>query len=197
MARCDTLSAVRKTTPSKRLLYAVTLILLGAASATGEQAWVKDYHRLNLRSGPGTEFRIKGAVETGNEVAILERGDRWTRVRVSNVGEGWIPQGYLQSVTPARVRVKAIEEQNDALRGEVGTLAATTSRLEAENLELRDRDTEQSGRLGELSRENVVLRAGARWPHWITGAGILSVGLLGGIVIHSLSGRRSRPRLRL
>ena len=29
----------------------------GSTSAAAEQAWVKDYHRLNLRSGPGTEFR--------------------------------------------------------------------------------------------------------------------------------------------
>ena len=197
MARCHSLSAVSRTKPSTILLSAFALVLLAATPAAGEQAWVKDYHRLNLRSGPGTEFRIKGAVETGNEVVILERGNRWTRVQVLDVGEGWIPQGYLQSVAPARVRLKTIEEQADTLRAEVGTLSATASRLEAENLELRDRDTEQSSRLGELSRENVVLRAGARWPHWITGAGILSVGLLAGVVIHSLSGRRSRPRIRL
>lgn len=179
------------------LLGGIALVVLVASSASGEQAWVKDYHRLNLRSGPGTEFRIKGSLETGNEVTILERGDRWTRIRLIDVGEGWIPQGYLQSVAPARIRLRELQEQDDALRGEVETLSQKASRLEVENRELREQDAAQRSSLGELSRENVVLRAGARWPHWITGAGLLSAGMLGGIVIHSLSARRSRPRIRL
>ena len=183
---------------SLKSLPAILLFaMLSSLPAFAEQAWVKDYHRLNLRSGPGTEFRIKGSLETGNEVTLLERGDRWNRVRVADVGEGWIPQGYLQTVAPARVRLKEIESLGDSLRAELETLSSKTSALETENRELRERDATQRSTLSELSRENVVLRAGARWPHWITGASILAIGLLGGGVIHSVNGRRSRPRIRL
>ena len=173
------------------------IALLAASPLAAQQAWVKDYHRLNLRSGPGVEFRIRGSLETGNEVTILERGDGWTQVQVTDVGEGWIPEGYLQSVAPARVRLEDIEKRSRPLRGELEVLSERANRLENENRELQGRDAEQSATLGELSSENVVLRAGARWPHWITGASILGVGMLVGIVIQSLMGRRSRRRIRI
>ena len=173
------------------------VVLLTAIPLSAEQAWVKDYHRLNLRSGPGVEFRIRGSLETGNEVTILERGDGWTRIQLTDVGEGWIPEGYLQSVAPARVRLDDIEKRRHALQGELEALSERANRLETENRELLDRDTVQSASLGELSSENVALRAGARWPHWITGASILALGMLVGIVVQSLAGRRSRRRIRI
>ena len=173
------------------------VVLLTAIPLSAEQAWVKDYHRLNLRSGPGVEFRIRGSLETGNEVTILERGDGWTRIQLTDVGEGWIPEGYLQSVAPARVRLDDIEKRRHALQGELEALSERANRLETENRELLDRDTVQSASLGELSSENVALRAGARWPHWIAGASILALGMLVGIVVQSLSGRRSRRRIRI
>jgi uncharacterized protein YgiM (DUF1202 family) len=171
--------------------------LLTASPLAAEQAWVKDYHRLNLRSGPGLEFRIRGSLETGNEVKILERGDGWTRIQVTDLGEGWIPEGYLQSVAPARVRLEDIEKRSHALRGELEALSERAKRLETDNRGLLDRDAEQSATLREVSSENVALRAGARWPHWIAGASILAFGMLVGIVVQSLAGRRSRRRIRI
>jgi hypothetical protein len=41
------------------------------------------------------------------------------------------------------------------------------------------------------------LRAGARWPEWITGACLLAVGMLMGAIVQSVNGRRARPRIRL
>ena len=63
--------------------------------------------------------------------------------------------------------------------------------------ELASRDQEQRSQIDILTRENLELRAGARWPEWITGAGILGAGMLMGAILHSITGRRSRPRIRL
>ena len=49
----------------------------------------------------------------------------------------------------------------------------------------------------EISRENFELRAGARWPEWITGAGILCAGMILGAILRAITARRARPRLRI
>ena len=180
---------------SAGLLAAVLLAAPGAARA--ETAWIKDQLRLNLRTGPGVQFRIMGVVETGHSVQILRRGDGWTQVRIADLGDGWIPAGYLQPEPPAAVRLAQSEAQTSEFRGQFESLVAKSTSLEQENQELAGRDAEQRTQIENLTRENMELHAGARWPEWITGAGILSAGMLMGAILHAVTGRRQRPRIRL
>ena len=55
----------------------------------------------------------------------------------------------------------------------------------------------QSEEIDRLTRENLDLRAGARWPHWIAGASIFLAGSLIGIIVHWSTSRRTRHRIRL
>ncbi|MGH0032421.1 MAG: TIGR04211 family SH3 domain-containing protein [Myxococcota bacterium] len=173
------------------------LCLALPATTAAEIAWVKDELRLNLRTGPGTQYRIKGAVGTGDRMTVLSRGDGWTQVSTPSLGEGWIPAGFLQAEPPAGVRLAEYEAQTAEFRSKYESVASRTSELEATNAELADNDAAQKARIEQLSRENFELRAGARWPEWITGAGILLAGMLMGAILHSVSGRRQRPRIRL
>jgi SH3 domain protein len=172
-------------------------LLLGAAGAAhAETAWVKDELRLNLRTGPGVQFRIVGSVETGNSVDVLERGESWTRVQVHGGAEGWIPAGYLQTERPAAMRLSALEQETAELRQQVEELSAQAERLRQENAELGGRDGEQRSRIEQLTRENLELKAGARWPDRIAGAAIVCAGMLIGALLQRRSGRRS-PRIKL
>ena len=65
------------------------------------------------------------------------------------------------------------------------------------DVELSTRDESQRTEIQTLTRENMELKAGARWPEWITGACILAAGMLMGAILQSISARRSRPRIRL
>ena len=172
----------------------VTLLL--ALPALSERAWIKDELRINLRTGPGVQFRIMGRLKTGDAVEILERGEGWTKIRVAEFGDGWIPEGYLAPAPPARLRLDQSESQTEELRARVETLTTRTTELEGENASLSGRDEEQQSTIERLTRENLELRAGARWPHWITGAGILVSGMLLGMLMRGAAGRRSRPRIR-
>jgi len=174
------------------------VLLLGLALPVGaETAWVKDELRLNLRSGPGTEYRIKGAVGTGDRLEVLQRATGWTKVSSPELGEGWIPEGFLQSDAPAGVRLAETVAETAEFRSQFESIRKRTQELEEANAELSDRDTTQQTQIQKLTRENLELRAGARWPEWITGAGILVAGMLMGAILHSISARRSRPRIRL
>jgi SH3 domain protein len=178
-------------------LCAVGLLLGAPGAARAESAWIKDELSLNLRTGPGVQFRIMGRVETGDAVQVLERGDGWTKVGVPSIGEGWIPEGYLQPTPPAAVRLAQSESQTTEFREQLESLTKRAAELEQENEKLAGRDGEQRQKITTLTRENLELRAGARWPEWITGAAILGSGMLMGMIVRSLSGRRSRPRIRL
>jgi SH3 domain protein len=173
------------------------LILVVAGAAGAEAAWVKDELRLNLRSGPGVQYRILGVIKTGDAVEIVERGDGWTQIRVASIGTGWIPAGYLHAEPPARVRLAQSEARTSEFRGQLDLVSTEAEQLKQANAELAARDEDQRTSIERLSRENFELRAGARWPEWITGAGILCAGMILGAILRAITARRARPRLRI
>ncbi|UEX77493.1 TIGR04211 family SH3 domain-containing protein [Sediminicurvatus halobius] len=153
----------------KALLFAVLFGVVGAAGAQST-AYVTDELRLNLRSGPGNEYRILQLLPSGTPVQVLERGNEWTRVR-SGGNEGWMRTSYLQSQPAAAVRLEEATEELARLReqnaGLQEALEATRVELEstvAEVQSLRDENEAMSRRLEqaseglELADENQALK---------------------------------------
>lgn len=74
---------------------------------------------LNIRSGPdASAATVAPALKRGTEVALLEAGERWSRVEVVGKGdiEGWVFNAYLQAVPPAppartRSRTKSVAKR--------------------------------------------------------------------------------------
>ena len=85
------------------------LVLLVALPALAEPAWVSGEVRLNLRSGAGNQYRILGALKTGDSVQVLERGEKWTKIRTAAGEDGWIPGGYLNPQPPPTIRLEELE----------------------------------------------------------------------------------------
>ncbi len=169
--------------------------LILAPLAHAETGWVDDQVRLNLRTGPGNQYRILTSVETGDSVEILSRGDGWIQVRADGKS-GWVPDGFLRPDPPAVVKLARIEGEDVELRARAKQLAEDTEKLRSENQQLAKQESEQRSELERLTRDNLELRAGARWPEWIAGASILAVGMALGALLRS-SARRQTPRIRL
>jgi SH3 domain protein len=170
-----------------------------AIAASAETSWVKDELRLNLRSGPGNEYRIKGFIKTGDSVTVLSRREGWVQVRTTSpdAEDGWVEDGFLAAEPPAAMRLEKMKTETADARGQFGSLTERVKSLETENGTLKEEDVAQKEELESLTRDNMELRAGARWPEWITGACLLAVGMLMGAIVQSMNGRRSRPRIRL
>lgn len=179
-----------------------TLILLAIASVPAsaqaqERAWIRGEVRLNIRSGPGTQFRILGGVVTGDGMQVLERSESWTKVRIEDGTEGWIPAGYLSNEMPATLRLAEVEREVEKLREQLEITTSTGLDLKKKNEELVTSDEEQRTEIEQLTHDNIKLRAGARYPEMITGASILAAGMIIGSMLHRSATRRPQSRIRL
>lgn len=51
---------------------------------------------LNLRSGPGTNYSVKGTVKNGTTVKVLNTEDNWVKITDRSTGKtGWIMEKYI------------------------------------------------------------------------------------------------------
>jgi uncharacterized protein YgiM (DUF1202 family) len=174
----------------------VALGLLAGTAASAENAWVRGAP-LNLRSGPGTKYRILAATQPGDRLQVLKRGDGWTQVRTREGKEGWIAGGYLDPKAPPMVRLAELEAEAEKLRATLSSTTDEAARLRESNETLTGSDSGQREEIERLTKENYKLRAGTRSAEWLTGALILSMGMVLGAIGHSVSGRRRSQRLRL
>lgn len=183
---------------SSALALLVAGLLTPPSVALAEQGWVRDEIRLNLRTGPSTQNRIVGVVKTGDAVRVLTRGDGWTKVKVLESGtDGWIPEGYLLPQPPPAIRLAELEVHAAELEDQLTVVTQKADELGATNEILSAQDGEQEAQIKSLTMENMELKAGARYPEWITGALIFASGMLLGAILRSSFAKRSPQRVRL
>ncbi|HHZ19366.1 MAG TPA: C40 family peptidase [Firmicutes bacterium] len=95
-----------------RLWFSILIIMALAcfpAFVHGEEAasspaacWITG-DRVNLRTMPSRDAKSMGLLGKGEEVALLEAGEGWTRVRSSRLGEGWVANAYICLARPESV----------------------------------------------------------------------------------------------
>ena len=176
----------------------VVACLFVAPTALAAPAWVKGEIRLNLRSGAGTQYKIIGAVQTGDQLNVLASRESWTRVETPDKKIGWIPAGYLENEPPPKLRLKQVETEAATLGTQLEELRAEAIKLRETNATLSSNDSGQREEIEALKIENFELRAGARYQEWITGALILALGMIVGALLHRRnSARRGSGRIRL
>jgi uncharacterized protein YgiM (DUF1202 family) len=176
------------------LVCTSSLVMTAAAADIG---WVRSFIRLNLRAGAGTQFKILGGVETGDELRVLTRRESWTRVQTADGNIGWIPAGYLETEPPPTLRLKQLETETATLRTALEEIRSEASQLRESNATLASTDSGQRQEIESLKIDNYELRAGSRYQEWITGALILTLGMLVGAFLHRNSTRRPSSRIRL
>jgi SH3 domain protein len=177
------------------VLLATATLLPSAPRA--EPAWVRGDIRLNVRSGPGTKYRILEGVATGDGLTVISRKEKWTQVRLDDGTEGWIPVGYLETKPPPTIKLQQLEDEVTSLRARLEKSTSEGATLRESNTSLSESDGTQKQEIERLTLQNIKLRAGARYPEMIAGASIFCAGMILGAILHRNSGRRQTPRIRL
>ena len=162
---------------------AMYCLLSPISASAGDTAYVADSLTISLRQSPDPKSSIIKALKTDNVLEIIEKQDRYLRVRTPAGDEGWIHRQYVSSQTPKtqiiatlktelaglKDKVEQLQDANTSNSAEVKAsqaqydkikddLAAAVSQLAA----MTDRYNtllNQSTNVTELVQENEALRA--------------------------------------
>ncbi len=183
-------------TPADRfwelVLWVGVVLCFSVTVAGAETVYVGDEIKLTLRSGPGTDRKILEIVSTGAKMDILEDGEEWVHVRLSNGKEGWVLKRYLSKAKPSRLILEELQRKHSRLSTTSDELTQSNEDLKAANSKIQASLQEKTKALEDLTRSYDDLKQDADAStfqmrkyliFFFSGAGILFIGILLGLVM--------------
>ncbi len=152
------------------VLFALVLLVptLGHAQQT---RYISDELSLDMRAGPGNQYRIQRMVPAGTRVQVVDQDSGWSRVRLGDGAEGWVLSRLLSGEPSARSQLSGAQsslaeaqDENSQLRESLAEAETRIDELEAVLAETSsERDTleqrmEQASRGLQLHEENEELK---------------------------------------
>ncbi len=155
-----------------RVLSAViALALLLPAASWAQTRYISDELALDMRSGPGNQYRIQQMVPAGTRVEVLDNDSGWSLVRLGDGREGWVLTRLLADQPSARSQLNSaqrnlsqVREENQQLRASLEEAQQRVQSLESgltDTSSERDRleqQLEQASRGLQLHSENEELK---------------------------------------
>lgn len=184
---CRVVAGGSRVTP---LCFALALALGPLPLARAD--FVRDEVRVNLRTGPGSEYRIVKLLRSGDEIRRVERRGDWLRVRTPAGEEGWVPSGYVSADRPASVALPQVEAR---LRSSESRVQELEQQIESQSAELSEL-SDLRERTETLERENMRLTVSTRWKDYLAGGIVALIGMGIGAILARSSRTRTR-RLKL
>lgn len=170
-------------------VLASLLLFCLTATAQAKTGYVRDQIHVNMRTGPGNQFRIVRMLESGNALQIHQEKENWIQVVAPGGKGGWMPKRFLTKKLPAVVLLPQVQEKLaraeksvEDLRNRLAVQEKTIQELET----LRQRNKFLETRTSELSFADT-------WRKWATGAVIAGIFLIFG---HLYSPRGAGQRTR-
>ena len=122
------------------------LVMLGIFSATqAETVYVTERLRIGLRAEVAETSAVVKTVETGMSLEVVERLDKFARVRDPQGTEGWIETRYLTPDPPVRLPFAKLQE-------ELAKSRAQTTEAQARLTEAQSALAEQTEKIKELEK---------------------------------------------
>jgi hypothetical protein len=115
-------------------------------AAHAETVYVTDKLTVGLQAEPVAGGAAAKTVESGAPLEVLERADRFARVRDKQGAEGWIEARFLSHEPPARVQSERLQTELRAARAQ---LAETQKRLKSAEARL----AQESAKVGDLTKK--------------------------------------------
>lgn len=133
----------------KQLFCMFLLTLITATSyAAVEKRYVSDKLWLQLRSGPGSDFRILKALPSGEHLIFIEQTEdkNYTKVTTDKGVEGWVLTRFLEEEPVAKEKLILSQRALAKVQAELDTLKNQMTTLNEEKSSL-------SGDRSSLTRE--------------------------------------------
>jgi SH3 domain protein len=114
---------------------AAVVCLLCASSVHAETRYITDKLSVELRRGPGNEYKITRNVEAGLSVEVVEQTpEGYSRVHLGDAQgtEGWVLSQFLTTERSARDRLAAAERSATEARARIADLERQVAELTAQ-----------------------------------------------------------------
>lgn len=142
------------------VICAVLCLAQSAPAATS--AYVNDLCQVNLRSGPGTNYKVVSTLSSGFIVEVIEERGEWRHVRfVKESGKstkGWILSRFLVDEPPWAAQAKTL---NTSLKEKLASSVEEKDRLAEKGNELAEQLQTTTDKLNALQAEYDAFKTGA------------------------------------
>jgi hypothetical protein len=125
------------------------------ALAFAETLYVTERLVVSVYGAPAEGPAVR-TVEAGAAVEVLERGERFTRVRDRQGMDGWIDSRYLVADVPARAQLARTSEEVNRLRRELTDAQGKLKKAEAELGQQTAKSEALSKRLADAAAKPAV-----------------------------------------
>ncbi|MCL1137574.1 TIGR04211 family SH3 domain-containing protein [Shewanella pneumatophori] len=188
-----------------RILVIVGMMLLSPSLLAANQTrYISDDVYIYLHGGPGTQFRILGSIEAGQQVTSLEetQGD-YSKIVDHKGREGWIQSKMLSKSTSLRVQLPAIQAELEQTKAKLETALNTSDNNAEELSQVKSQlaAAEKALSSASLERDNAKatlanMQKNERFEMWKQGGFIAAGGLLLGIILVYLPKPQRKPKNR-
>ena len=144
----------------KQLFCIFLLTLVTATSyAAVEKRYVSDQLRIQLRSGPGNEYRILKSLPSGEHLTYLELSEDKNYTKVSAKGtEGWVLTRFLSDEPIARERLIIAQRELSNVKSELDTLKEQSNELKKAQSSLSSESSALSREKEKLEKELTYIK---------------------------------------
>lgn len=137
-----------------RLFALLGLLIIFTSNALAETRYVSDVLQIQLRSGPGTQYRIIKSLQTGTALTLTDASTENGYVQVSVDGQtGWVASQFLMSTPSARVQLSKVEQELAQLKANASPTQKRLQSLETDNRRLSKALEEAQQLASETSKE--------------------------------------------
>lgn len=136
----------------------ITVLLLGLlmiAPAIAEKRYVTDQLWLQMRSGPGNEFRILKALKSGTHLELLEEDEesKYSKVRTDKGLEGWVLTRFLLTDPISFEKLILTNRELDKNKADLADLQSKHAELKKELATIKRQNNNLSGSESKMQKE--------------------------------------------
>lgn len=106
------------------------LAATAAATAGAQTLYVVDKLVVGLHEGKDQTSTLLKALPTGTPLEVLERDDKFAKVRAPDGTTGWMEAGYLMKQKPAQILILEVEDKYRRTRERLAKAEAALERLQ-------------------------------------------------------------------
>jgi len=132
------------------------LTVLAAAPVSAQQTlYVSDQVFVPLRTGQGTQYRIRMNLKTGQALTVQEQSEdaQWVHVVTEGDTDGWVQTQYLSKELPAQQQLESVLQKNRKLEEQLAQLKQQNRELENRSQELTQNVSSESQSRDALTQE--------------------------------------------